>query len=373
MNNHQNIHCPHFAICSGCTIGEKVNNPPILEEIRQYFSDRSVAFDYVSGQSTEWRNRAKLAIRGTKQNPLIGLYKSGTHEIVNIPFCQVHHPAINQAVEQIKKWIVAEGINPYDEITYQGVLRYIQCVVERSTGLVQLGLVLNSETETFERQIQSLWNSCPSLWNSIWVNFNTQRTNVIFGQEWKLIKGSDYVCEKLAGVNVYFHPANFAQANLTVFEKMLMDIKARLPEKKRVVEYYAGVGVIGLSVADKAATVICSEINPYAEAAFEKSRSFHALKNISFYTGSVVDHTHFLQESDVVIVDPPRKGLDRVLVDALLENDNCKELMYISCGWTSFKKDCERLKDRWKMDRAKGYLFFPGTDHLEVFVTFKKT
>ncbi len=371
MNNKKDIHCPHFIFCSGCTIDENVNHPPLLEEVQSYFNERSIPFEYYSDRVIGWRCRGKLAVRGTMENPLIGLYEAGTHHVVDIPLCRVHHPQINVAMEQVKKWIRDEKIQPYDEIAQKGLLRYIQCVVERSSNKIQLTLVLNTSTpEKIRSSLNQLWSQAPELWHSLWVNVNTQRTNAIFGQDWLLIKGEEYVWETLAGIDVCFHPANFAQANLDVFEQMLKDLKAKIPDCKKIVEYYAGVGVIGLCLAKKAQQVFCCEINPFAEASFENSRGQSS--NISFFKGPVVDHLQLLKETDIVIVDPPRKGLDRPLLKALSENNSTEELWYISCGWPSFKRDCEELLKGWKLHSAKAYLFFPGTNHLEVLAHFKK-
>lgn len=371
MEIYKNIHCPHFKVCSGCEIDENVNHSPILDEVRQYFHERSTSFAYFSDKVVGWRYRAKLAVRGDSENPQVGLYEAGTHHVVNIPFCRVHHPLINLAVEHIKDWIRAEKIALYNEMTQKGLLRYIQCVVERSSGRIQLTLVINaSSKEEVAPYLNHLWARAPEIWHSLWVNLNIQRTNTIFGKDWQLIQGEEYIWESLAGAKVCFHPANFAQANLDVFERMLWDLNDKVCAGQRIVEYYAGVGSIGLCLAEKAQSVNCCEINPFAKTSFEKAFSLQKSSKISFFTGSVSDHLELIKEADVVIVDPPRKGLDRPLLKALLENNLAQELWYISCQWPSFKRDCQELLSNWQLDSAKAYLFFPGTDHLEILAKF---
>lgn len=374
MNNRKDIHCPHFIPCSGCTIDENVNHPPLLEEMRQYFNDHSTPFEYYSDKVVGWRYRAKLAVRGNSDDPQIGLYEAGTHHVVDIPLCRVHHPLINLAVEHIKAWIKSEKIMLYSEMTQKGLLRYLQCVVEKSSGRVSLTLVLNDLSKKIMNPLlELLWARAPELWHSLWVNLNVQRTNTIFGNDWSLIKGEEDVWETLAGAKVCFHPANFAQANLVVFERLLEDLKENINPQQRIVEYYAGVGVIGLCLAEKAQSVYCCEINPFAQASFEKVRRLQKQSKISFVTGSASDHIKLLNDADIVIVDPPRKGLDAPLLKALIENNSAKDLWYISCGWPSFKRDCQELLKGWALMKAKAYLFFPGTDHLELLVHFKKT
>jgi tRNA/tmRNA/rRNA uracil-C5-methylase (TrmA/RlmC/RlmD family) len=373
MNTYKDIHCPHFAICSGCTINKDVDNPPLLKEVQNFFSEHSVPFNYYSEQVVKWRYRAKLAVRGSAENPLIGLYENGTHQVVDIPLCRVHHPSINQAVEKLKTWIKVYKIKPYNEITQEGLLRYVQCVVNRSSGRVQLSLVLNASGGREELlAAKLLWELNPDGWHSIWINWNQQRTNVIFGKEWVLVEGEEDLWETLAGAKVCFHPANFAQANLAVFERLLNDLKSSLIAKEKIVEYYAGVGVIGFSLARKAEKIECCEINPWAQISFEKARQHQGFSHISLVSGSSSSHTELLNHANVVIVDPPRKGLDRSLLSALLENEFPQELHYISCGWNSFKHDWKELTKSWQLICAQAYLFFPGTNQLEVVAKFKK-
>lgn len=373
MNIYQDIHCPHFIPCSGCVIDEKVNRPPLLEEIHHYFNETSTPFEYFSDKVVGWRYRAKLAVRGSWEDPQVGLYEAGTHHVVNIPLCRVHHPLVNKAVDELKAWIRTQKIQPYNEISQKGLLRYIQCVVERSTGRVQLVLVLNEfDREKISPLLNRLWEQNSGLWHSLWVNFNNLRTNTIFGHDWHLIKGDEYVWETLAGAKCCFHPANFAQANLDVFEHLLMDLKNQILPQQKIVEYYAGVGVIGLCLAQTAKNVHCCEINPFAETSFKKAHREQKESPISFYTGSASDHLELLKERDVVVVDPPRKGLDKPLLKALVNQNSLKEFWYISCGWPSFKKDSQDILKSWRLVKAKAYLFFPGTDHLEILAKFVK-
>ena len=251
-------------------------------------------------------------------------------------------------------------------------MRYIQCVVERSSGRVQVTFVINanSEDEVVSR-LPLLWSRAPELWHSVWVNLNMQRTNTIFSNDWRLIKGEEFLSEILADTKVCFHPANFAQANLDVFEVMLRDLKNQIGVGNRMVEYYAGVGVIGLCLTEKLQSVVCCEINPFAKASFEKALKYQKeFSKISFITGLATNHIDLLKNADSVIVDPPRKGLDKPLLKALIENNTLQELWYLSCGWTSFRNDCEKLLQSWALDSARGYLFFPGTDHVEVLAKF---
>lgn len=369
-----NLDCPHFEKCSGCEISKDLNNPPVLEEAKKYFEKKGIQnLQLISGNVNFWRYRAKLVVRGTSNNPLIGLYKKGTHEVLDIPFCKVHHPNINLALKLIKEIICQNAIEPYNETTKKGVLRYLQFVVMRKTGKVQVTFVLN---KTFESDPTNWQLPSSDIWHSVWLNFNQSTTNNIFGTNWMHLEGPLLMFEQFGDITAAFHPASFAQSNLDLFEQMLNSIKREIPQNSKVVEYYAGVGVIGLKIASKCHSVICSEIIPQAEICFLEAKSKlqpDVANKISFKMGPSENELSLMNEKDVVIVDPPRKGLCPALLKALVKNETLKKLIYVSCGWKAFQRDCDYLLDNgWKIEKIEPYLFFPGSNHLEILAIFQK-
>lgn len=344
------------------------------QQAKQFFKERGLESTRTSeGDSTGWRIRAKLAVQGTSTNPLIGLYKEGTHEVVDMSFCPDHHPKLNEAVERARAFIREKKIEPYQEKTGQGLLRYLQFTVERKTEKVQLVWVLN---KTKEEDLVQWTPADADFWHSVWLNFNISRTNTILGSEWRLVTGPPLLWERVAGVDVCFHPASFMQVNLDLFEKLLHSLKTHVPSKAEIAEYYAGVGVIGLSLASHERTIRCCEVTPQAKLCFEEARKKldpQKAARIQFCEGLAMDHLSLLDGSEIVIVDPPRKGLDRKLMNAIKNEKVLQKIIYISCGWESFKRDCdELLENGWVLRSAEIYLFFPGTKHLETLAVFEK-
>jgi 23S rRNA (uracil1939-C5)-methyltransferase len=382
----KSIQCSHFTFCSGCSVNEFVDNPPVFKEIEAFFKQNGVEVALHSGNVTGWRSRAKLAIRGTSNEPAIGLFHERSHQVVNIPFCKVHHPAINQAVKYVRQFIYENKIEPYNELTFQGDLRYIQIVVERASNKVQLSLVWNKmddkkgliqERVANLMKMGTLKENLP-FWHSIWLNFNDRKDNVIFGEKWLLVYGEEFLWEKFGQTSVCFHPASFAQANLDLFELMLTKIKEEITEDDVVVEYYAGVGVIGLSLVEKCRGIQCCEVVLQAKKCFEKSLTKLdplLAHKIRFQLGSVETKIDLLEQAHTVIVDPPRKGIHKALLKALQEMSSLKKIIYVSCGWEAFQRDCDALLSaNWALTSAEAYLFFPGSNHMEILSIFiKKT
>lgn len=369
------INCPHFPQCSGCTRNEASHSLESYIQAQAYFSGLGLPqlkLHLVS--PVGWRCRAKLVTRGSSEKPIIGLYEKDSHHPKDIPFCKVHHPAINRAVEILRAWIISENIPLYDEQSGLGLLRYIQLAIERSTQKVQLSLILNCHSNEWHQEIQkslltSLWESKPELWHSLWINFNQRRDNVILGTAWELIYGEKWLWDKFLENHICFLPASFAQANLEMYELLLQRLEAYVPHGTDLLEYYAGVGSIGLSLIEKCSRLRCIEIVPTAQECFSESvRQLPSdlQKRVQFTVGSGAQHAKLLKQAECVVVDPPRKGLEPALLKALCEEGSVNRLIYVSCGWESFKRDCDKLVEAgWKVDNAEVFLFFPGTDQLE--------
>ncbi len=367
----KSLDCVHFQQCAGCVFEKTLDDFSLVREAKTFFFNKGLeAVPVYYFGAHDWRTRAKLAVRGSLKNPEIGLFEKNSHQVLSIPQCRVHHPAINKAVESVRRWMVECCVTPYRESDRSGALRYIQCSVERSSGKVQLALVCNKPLP--KEAVQKLWDEFP-IWQSIWVNENQRTDNVIFGSDWKLLFGSEWLWEKLAGVDCCFHPAGFAQANLTAFEALLKRVGEWISPNKRVVEYYAGAGVIGLSLAAKGCFVSCYEVNAACEPAFNESKKRLESKTISWNCSPTENALQGIEDYDVVVIDPPRKGLDKRTLEVLKGLNKGTQLVYVSCGWSSFVRDCGVLLDSgWKLLKGEIYIFFPGSDHIETLSLFEK-
>ncbi len=382
--NKSKIHCPRFEVCSGCVFNEGVDKPVILKEVRDFFELQGIrSVKVISGPARGWRCRAKLAVRGIPEHIQIGLFKEGSHEVVDIPDCRVHHPNINKALEYVRDLIRSESIQSYQESNDQGILRYLQLVVERSTGRIQLAFVINSATldaetcELWTMRFEKLAGAAPDLWHSLWLNGNNRRDNVILGDTWWRGWGQEFLWETLGKAEVAFVPGSFGQANLGLFEKILEEIRALVPPNSKVAEYYAGGGVIGLNLVQQCLWLRSCEVNPYSRPCFEASvekLSPEIRQKQDFHYGSAGSFSNWVSEADVVVVDPPRKGLDEPLLKALTADTvHAKRLIYVSCSWKSFPRHCEALIHAgWTLISASAYVLFPGANYVELVTVFDR-
>lgn len=370
------LKCQYFPLCSGCSFQGDVSLPPIMDVVRKFFQSAAphVPFSLTTGAVTGWRTRSKLAVRGTVRDPQIGLFKFHSHDVVSIPTCPLHHPSINSSCAKIKTAMIEHKIEPYDEQRGSGTLRYLQFAVDRKTGDVQLTLVVNHKNSFLDAFVQQLYRM--GGFHSIWLNFQPEQVNRIFGEEWAHLQGEEYLWERLRSADCAFHPACFAQANLSLFEAALDRICNWVIPDAPIVELYSGIGAIGLNLVSTTNRVTCVEINPYALQCFELIQQKLPLGvqgNISMRVSSSEDAADLIAKNRVIIVDPPRKGLDAKVLDALCKANVGTQLIYLSCGPRSFQRDAEKLLAHgWKIENTEAFLFFPGTDHVEVLCDFKK-
>ncbi|XP_027349682.1 uncharacterized protein LOC113861210 isoform X3 [Abrus precatorius] len=405
------LHCPHFQSCSGCTHEFNLHRPVIMEDATDFFRKHGVSdFTFDTCKLWGWRCRAKLAVRGSSTDPLIGLYEEGSHNVVDIPLCKAHHPNINAAVELVRQGITEIGVEPYIEDEGTGDLRYIQMAVttyntslpaaERyKNGKVQVTLVWNSRNENTPGS-----DKLNALANFLWKNGGPRSRLHLVHSVW----------------------ANFQTSTNNAFDTLLRKLQKYVPHESSVADLYAGTGVIGLSLAAtrKCRSIKCIEINKESKASFEKTIERLPATVESSITWHHADASKepflWLVGSDVVVIDPPRKGLDASLIDALKnisaierkvfsssESSNSAQeekrpwvlrakeasvqigskpsparipqsvpqtLIYISCGWESFKEDCKSLlsSKAWYLEKAHAFNFFPGTQSIEVLAVFKR-
>lgn len=331
------------------------STPPIWAEIQAYFG----RVQLVRGKATHWRTRAKLAVRGIPNDIKIGLFKPGTHEVEPLIDCPDHHTSINEALHTLSK----ASFTPYNEQTLTGDLRYVQLSVQRTTGKVQLVLVSNGKgkCDALAERLMSEYD-----WHSIWINVQEGSTNTIFGPTWIHHSGPTYLEETILGRKFYFHPASFVQANLDLFEKILIDIKSWVIPEQHIIEYYAGIGIIGVTLEEQCKSATLVEINPFAEECFRQS---NPPPHFQFFTGPTENYLHLLK--DVLIVDPPRKGLDQKVLNAL-KDTSLKQILYVSCNFETLKRDLDVLKESgWEIEQVKGYYLFPHTNHVELLVDLR--
>ena len=328
----------------------------------------------VSGPSSGFRHRARLAIRGRVGSPKIGIFEEGSHRVVHIPNCVVHHPLINQVAGIVRRALVSTRVAPYSDQAHAGVARYLQVVVERSTETAQVVLVTNSDDAgALQPLFAEIQRELGPRLHSLWQSPQLERTNTILGATFRHVAGPDSVRETLGGASVFYPPGAFGQNNLELFERLVEHVHQAVPAGARVVELYAGVGAIALGLVPRSHSVVFNELGEHSLTGLGLGLAAlgpELAGRTRVVAGPAGDHAELVADADVVIADPPRKGLDRELLEALVSHKP-KRFVYVSCGLASFLEQAAELVERGlTLTALTVFDLFPFTEHVEVVAVF---
>jgi 23S rRNA (uracil1939-C5)-methyltransferase len=371
--------CPHRPPCPGCPrFGEPGIAPAARGTLDALAHAHGLpAVPVICGKSAGFRLRARLAIRGRLGSPKLGLFELGTHRVVHIPRCSVQHPLINRVAAIVRRALVETGVTCYSDRAHLGLARHLQVVVERSTQTAQVVLVANSATpDPLAGCLDMIGERLGPELHSLWFNSNVERSNVIMGPRFELWCGPASVVERFGGAAVHYPPGAFGQNNLDIAEAMIGEVRGQIPQGARVAEFYAGVGAIGLSVLDRAGGITMNEASPHALQGLQSGLAeldAASRARIEVVPGPAGAACAAASGADVVIADPPRKGLDPELTRYLLENPP-ERFIYVSCSLPSFDLDARRLTADGRLRLAALSVFdlMPFTEHVEILARFER-
>jgi 23S rRNA (uracil1939-C5)-methyltransferase len=336
------------------------------------------AVPVISGRTAGFRLRARLAIRGRRGSPKLGLFELGTHRVVHIPHCSVQHPLINRVAAVVRRALVDARVTCYSDKAQLGLARYLQVAVERSSQSAQVVIVANSAAAAPLAACFDLIRArLGSELHSLWFNANREHSNTILGPDFENLYGPASVVERFGGAAVHYPPGAFGQNNLDIAQSIIEHVRAQIPQGARVAEFYAGVGAIGLSVLDRAGEIRMNEVNPHALHGLELglAQLDPAVRaRISVVPGAAGAARLAACGAEVVVADPPRKGLDPDLIE-YLRLFPPERFVYVSCGLESFLNDAARLTScgSLRLSALTAFNLLPFTEHVETVARFERT
>jgi 23S rRNA (uracil1939-C5)-methyltransferase len=372
--------CPHRPPCAGCP---RFGEPGLGLDARGALANVSRAHglpepEVVSGPTAGFRLRARLAVRGRLGSPKLGLFEEGTHRVVHIPNGSVHHPLINRVASVVRRAMVDARVTSYSDRAHLGLVRHVQVVVERSSQTAQVVVVANCPTpEPVAACLDLIRERLGRDLHSLWFNAHQQPTNVILGPCFEHWYGPESVAEHFGGVAIHYPPGAFGQSNLDIAQAIIEHLREQIPAGAQVLEFYAGVGAIGLSLLDRVSQIKMNEVSPHSLAGLAlglvgldpPSRA-----KVSIIPGEAGANSSLAAGADVAIADPPRKGLDPEL-SAFLSEQPPARFLYVSCGLESFVRDVERLTSRGRLRLAAltAFNLLPFTEHVETVARFERS
>ena len=334
--------------------------------------------EVLSGSREGFRLRARLAIRGRLGSPKLGLFEAGTHRVVHVPNCRVQHPLINRVAGVVRRALVDAEITCYSDRAHAGLARYLQVVIERSSQSAQVVLVGNSATaQPFAQCLDLIRDRLGTELHSLWFNSNCGTSNTILGSTFELWTGAASVVERFGGPAIHYPPGAFGQSNLEIAERIIDHLRGEIPAGASVTEFYAGVGAIGLSLLQHTSRVVLNEVSPWSLAGLElgvDGLDVMERASVTIVPGPAGIVCTAADPAQIVIADPPRKGLDPGLM-VHLRSAPPERFIYVSCGLASLREDAAALTSdgTLRLTALRAFDLMPFTDHVETVARFERT
>ncbi|GIP34455.1 tRNA (uracil-5-)-methyltransferase [Paenibacillus sp. J2TS4] len=349
----------------------------IVKEAFARYLGEEVNIRPIHGMEHPWsyRNKAQLQVGYQDDRLLTGLYSAGSRRLVDISGCPIQHPEINRTIQVVRGLLEELKVPAYNERTGKGVLRTIVARVGFASDEVQLTLVTGSDKLPRQSQlVEAIRRKLPKV-ISIAHNVNPDRTPLVFGEVTRILWGRERMEEALGDVRFSLSPRAFFQLNpaQTIHLYNYVREAAALTGEELVVDAYCGTGTIGLWLAPFAREVRGIEAVPEAVEDARRNARLSGLGNASFYAGQaerlLPEWVRHGIRPDVVVVDPPRTGCDRKLLQALAQAKP-RRLVYVSCNPSTLAKDCKILTAAgFRIEWAQPVDMFPQTAHVECCVS----
>ncbi|MDO4577548.1 MAG: 23S rRNA (uracil(1939)-C(5))-methyltransferase RlmD [Clostridium perfringens] len=331
---------------------------------------------YPLGMENPWRyrNKVQLPIGLINGEVKIGFFAPRSHDIIDMESCLIQDEIGDKVVKLTREWIEKFNIRPYNvdgEYDEKGIVRHIMIRRGFTTNEVMVVLVTNGEKLPHKEEFVDLMvKNIPGI-KSVIQNINSKKTNVILGLESKTLWGEDTISDYIGDFRFNISPLSFFQVNPTQTEVLYGKALeyANLTGNEEVFDAYCGTGTITLFLSQKAKKVYGVEIIPQAIDNAWINAKENKVDNVEFFVGEsevvIPDLINKGVKADVVVVDPPRKGCDKKLLDAIT-NIDAKKIVYVSCDPSTLGRDLKVLEENgYKTLEVQPVDMFPNTSHVE--------
>ena len=368
--------CPVYARCGGCT-GRHMTYEATLRAKRQHVQD---CFERIGHLEVDvppvigmehpfaYRNKTALPAGGPVSEPALGFFAPRSHRLVPAAHCPNAMQPTEKIAEAVLAWMKQFRIPSYEETSGRGLLRHLVVRVNRE-GKAMATLVINGTSLPHAEELRG--RLVPLGVVSLYISENLRRTNVIFGDRFHLLYGSETLSDTLCGLKFDLSPASFFQVNPVQTEVLYAKALefAALQSTDLLCDVYCGAGTITLMMARHCRQATGIEVIPSAVENARQNALRNGIGNASFHEGKAEDLLpRMVREGlrpNVIVVDPPRKGLDPAVIDAVAEAQPDR-LVYISCNPATQARDAALLKEKnWHIRKIQPVDMFPFTSHVE--------
>ena len=374
--------CPYFPRCGGCTYRHiryeeelRLKRQRVQDNLSRIGGSDVTVEEILGAQDTlRYRNKAQYPV---SKDGAVGFYRARTHEVIECEHCLLVRPEADAAAEALREYMQSCRVAGYDEKTGRGLIRHLY-VRSNAAGESLICVLVNGDKLPKEdRLVALLRDACPKC-TGIVLGTNTKKGNVILGNRYRTLWGSDRLEDTLCGKTFRLSVPSFYQVNRAQAERLYAKTIefADLTGQETVLDLYCGAGTITLALSDHAKKVLGAEIVPEAIDDARENAARNGVKNAEFFCGDASDVAKKLAREnlrpDVITVDPPRKGLAADVVESIAAMQP-QRVVYVSCDSATMARDVKRLADLgYTARRACAVDMFPRADHVETVVLLSK-
>ena len=380
-----NRECPVAKLCGGCDFWHMDYG----EESRLKAERVKNCLNRLGGESLEkvdilsaptcygYRNKAQYPVAAKKGRAYAGFFKAGTHEVVENHRCLILPEETDKVKDAVMDYVNQFRIPAYDEVSHTGLLRHIYVRRGAVSGQILVCLVINGRSIPKVHELVGRLKKIPGF-TTLVLSVHTKKGNAVLGDEFITLHGPGYIEDTLCGLNFRLSPRSFYQVNHTQAQRLYEAAisQAEITKEDTVLDLYCGVGTITLAMASAAGKVIGVEVIPQAVEDARDNARRNGIENAEFFCGDAGQAALELEKqgikADVVVVDPPRKGLNADTIEALARFAP-RRIVYVSCDPATLARDVALLKERgYQLKNAIAADLFPRCSHVESIVCLSR-
>ncbi len=379
--------CPVSDKCGGCTFRHMsysaelaVKDKLVRDAFLRLGGFENIPFEEICGGDEDfYRNKAQYPVAEQDGKLICGFYSKRSHRVVPFTECRLQPKIFGRITEECLQLANDKKISAYKEENGSGVLRHIYIRRGFHSGEIMICFVVKNKSRQgdFSDIAKKLSGKFLDV-KSVVMNVNPKNTNVIMGTENITLFGSSGITDILCGKKITLSPMSFYQVNTAQAERLYRQGMeyAELTGCETVLDLYCGAGTIGLAFSDKARKIIGCEIVPEAIENAKKNVELNGVKNAEFYCGDSGEMSQKLADKgivpDVAVIDPPRKGCDKLTLDSLLRMSP-KRIVMISCNPATAARDAKYLAENgYCVEKIRAFDLFPKTGHVETVVLMSR-
>lgn len=374
--------CEVFKRCGGCSAQHIEYNMQLIlktKNIQNLLNKQKVEYKKLEGaigmgMPFYYRNKVQYPVRvNSDGKTVIGFYSKRSHDIVENNCCYIQNRVIDMLSKEVFNLLIQKGFKGYNEKNGTGDIRHILIRRGYNTQEIMIVIIINSKDlikdERFVDIANELMQKNKNI-KSFYLNLNESSTNEILGKEVKLVCGCDVIYDYIGNYKYAISPKSFFQVNTLQAEVLYSKLKEKLKltGDEVLFDLYSGVGSIGIFLSDSVKEVYGIEIEQQAVEMANINIKENNITNAEYIAGSVEEKIREFKlrnlKPDVIVVDPPRKGLDLQSIEYILEFEP-KKIGYVSCSPATLARDLKLLESKYRVDTITPIDLFPQTEHVE--------